>query len=410
MKRPIAIGLSPNLEKDDICLVLKNLFSFSFLFKQKENLDALSSWFEKNYHNPSFFFNSARSGLYSALLSLKIKKGDQVLVQAFTCVAVVDPVLWTGATPVFVDINQENLGMDPIDLEKKISKKAKAIILQHTFSLPAQIEAITKIAQKHNLSVIEDCAHGLKVKYKNQYLGSFADLSVFSFGRDKAVSSVSGGALLINNKKYLKTIEKNYQRLSSPSFFSQIKEYLHPLLMAIILPFYHFLSLGKILLFFCISLRILNRPVYQEEMEGKKPKAFPQKISPSQTALILNQLNKIERFNQTRRNDCRLYKEHFQQNIIKTNDYPLLRYPLLVGERDTLLQKAKKKKMILGNWYHHVVDPQGVDLKKIKYYHNCPKSQYVAQHIINLPTYPTLTREQINKVINFIKQEATLLK
>lgn len=410
MIRPIAIGLAPNLEIDDIVLAFKNIILGKIFDNSNEELFKLATWFKKNLKQESIFlFNSGRSALFTALSSIGLGSGDEVIVQAFTCVAVPNAVIWSGAKPVFVDITKENLGIDLKDLEKKISKNTKAIIVQHTFGIPAKIEEILIIAKKYNLCVIEDCAHCMRVKYKEKFLGSYSDFSVYSFGRDKAVSSVFGGALSVNNKKYIDKVNQIYANIPYPSKLWVFKQHFHSILMGVVLPLYNFLKIGKLILYFFQQANLLTFPVYREEKFAEKPKDFPKKLAASLAILAFSQLKKIDRFNLTRKNFVSKYNKLFSKNRIKTNSYPLLRYPLLIGERDLILEKGKRERITLGNWYSNVVDPKGVDFEKINYSY-CPTAEYVAQYIINLPTYPNLTEKDYNKVISLFKRETLTFK
>jgi len=91
--------------------------------------------------------------------------------------------------------------MDPTKIEALITDQTKAIMIQHTLGIPADIDAIRDICQRHHLLFIEDCAHALGASYKGQKCGTFGDMAIFSFGRDKIISSVNGGALLIKNER-----------------------------------------------------------------------------------------------------------------------------------------------------------------------------------------------------------------
>ncbi len=95
------------------------------------------------------------------LNSLGLEKDSEVLLQAFTCNAAVNPIIWSGLKPVFVDVNEETFNMDAEDLRRKISSKSKAVMVQHTFGLPAYMDEILEICQQNNLILIEDCAHSL---------------------------------------------------------------------------------------------------------------------------------------------------------------------------------------------------------------------------------------------------------
>ena len=102
-------------------------------------------------------FDSGRTALFFALQALGIKEGDEVLVQAYTCIVVTNAIRFTGATPVFVDVN-DNYNINSKECKKKITPKTKAIIVQHTFGLPADIEALVDIAKEQDIKIIEDCA------------------------------------------------------------------------------------------------------------------------------------------------------------------------------------------------------------------------------------------------------------
>src|SRR3989338_1760951 len=161
--RPIAISLSPNTEIDDLFLAFKSLLNLVVWKKGKYSF-LLETWFRKYFYTEKvFLFNSGRSALFSVLKGMNLGKGDEVIVQGFTCTAVPDPILWCGAKPIFVDIDA-SLNIDNEKLEKSITKKTKAIIVQHTFGIPADIKKIKEITQKYNIILIEDCAHSLGAK------------------------------------------------------------------------------------------------------------------------------------------------------------------------------------------------------------------------------------------------------
>ena len=230
MNNPIAISLSPNTDKKDVQEAVRVMFS-PWSWKDGSAIGKVESWFKHEYAaGASVSFNSGRSALYALLKSFEIKEGDEVILQAFTCVAVCDAILWCGVKPVFVDIDR-TLNVDPTDLEKKITSETRAIIVQHTFGIPAQIKEISVIAKKHNLILIEDCAHCLGAAVENRKLGTFGDAAFFSFGRDKIVSSVFGGLAIIkpNFKTEIKNLKKMHEDLSFPSYGWIFQQIVHPI-------------------------------------------------------------------------------------------------------------------------------------------------------------------------------------
>jgi perosamine synthetase len=152
--------------------------------------------------------NSGTSALQAALYALDIKNGDEVLLPSFTFVATANSVLSVGAKPVFVDILPENYTMDPDDLEKKITRRSKAIIPVHLYGNIAHMQEISEIARKHNLEVIEDAAQSLGTTYKGKQSGTFSIMGCFSMYAAKVVTSGEGGAIVTNDRGIFDKLRK----------------------------------------------------------------------------------------------------------------------------------------------------------------------------------------------------------
>jgi len=134
--------------------------------------------------------------LHLALLALEIGSGDEVIIPDFGYVAYANSILYVGAIPVLVDIEGSSWGIDPIQVLKKITPKTKAIIIVHNYGLAGDIDALLEISKKFNIKIIEDAAEGISGKYKNKMMGSFGDISTFSFFGNKILTSGEGGAVL----------------------------------------------------------------------------------------------------------------------------------------------------------------------------------------------------------------------
>jgi dTDP-4-amino-4,6-dideoxygalactose transaminase len=146
--------------------------------------------------------NNGTAVLLAAFHSLEIKPGDEILVPSATFWASVLPMLWVGAVPVFCDAEGERLGLDPSDLERKITDKTRAIVVVHLFGLPSKMTEIYKVAEKYNLKIIEDAAHGHGAYWRGKPCGSLGDISVFSLQGDKLAPAGEGGIFLTNNYEY----------------------------------------------------------------------------------------------------------------------------------------------------------------------------------------------------------------
>lgn len=137
--------------------------------------------------------------IHLALLTLGIKSGDEVIVPSFTYVASANPVVMTGAKPVFVDSEFDSWQMDPKDVVLKITDRTKAVIVPHMYGHPCNMDALSKICKKHKLYLIEDCAEAIGSQYHGKMIGSFGDISCFSFFGNKTITCGEGGMVVTNN-------------------------------------------------------------------------------------------------------------------------------------------------------------------------------------------------------------------
>lgn len=144
--------------------------------------------------------NSASASLHLALICANIKKSDEVITPSLTFIATNHPILMVGAKPVFCDINYDTLCADPLDVEKKITKKTKAIIIVHYGGHPVDLDPIIALCKKNNIVLIEDCAHGVGAYYKGKHVGSVGDFGCFSFSAVKNLTTGDGGILTAQNK------------------------------------------------------------------------------------------------------------------------------------------------------------------------------------------------------------------
>lgn len=379
----ITTGLSPNVERDDLRLATKTLLQpwlWRYGQAEAELQAALQRFFQTDAVYP---VNSGRTALLILLEALHLSTNDEVLVQAFTCNAVANPILWAGAKPVYVDIEADSYTMSPTDLAKKITPRAKVLIIQHTFGTPAKLAELLAIAKQHQLYVIEDCAHSLGARYRGQLLGTFGDAAIFSFGRDKVISSVYGGAVLTKQPLIVPT-------LPSPSLFWTKQQLLHPLVTQL-----------RPLLPIAQKLKIISLAVTAGERLGRQPHYFPARLPNGLARLALHQFNKLERFNGHRQTLAAFYYQQLnQQHWFADSIY--LRYTLPVLDRVAVLAEAKQHGIILGDWYSAVVVPG--ELQQFGYVAgSCPVAERLAATVINLPTHIGITAKHAKQICALVK-------
>jgi dTDP-4-amino-4,6-dideoxygalactose transaminase len=146
--------------------------------------------------------NSCTAALHLSMLAIDIKPGDEVIVPAMTFASTASVVIHAGGTPVFADCEKDTMNIDPGDIERKISPKTKAIIPVHFAGRACNMDAIMDIANRHDLKVVEDCAHAIETEYQGKKAGTFGDLGCFSFYVTKNIVTGEGGMAITDNEEY----------------------------------------------------------------------------------------------------------------------------------------------------------------------------------------------------------------
>lgn len=151
--------------------------------------------------------NSCTAAMHLSLIVSKIGRGDEVITTPLTFSATANVISHVGAKPVFADVEKDTGNIDVLEIEKKITKKTKAIMPVHLYGRPCKMDEILKLARKHNLIVIEDAAHALGTVYKGKKIGTIGDFTCFSFYATKNLTTGEGGIISTRNKKWADLIE-----------------------------------------------------------------------------------------------------------------------------------------------------------------------------------------------------------
>jgi dTDP-4-amino-4,6-dideoxygalactose transaminase len=151
--------------------------------------------------------NSCTAALHLSMLAIGIKTGDEVIVPTMTFAATANVVIHSGGIPVFADCERDTMNIDPEDIERKITSKTRAIIPVHFAGRPCNMDAIMDIAKKHNLKIVEDCAHAIETEYHGEKAGTFGDIGCFSFYVTKNIVTGEGGMAITDNEDYANMIK-----------------------------------------------------------------------------------------------------------------------------------------------------------------------------------------------------------
>jgi perosamine synthetase len=148
--------------------------------------------------------SSGTAGLHLCIRALGIGPGDEVIVPSFTFIAAANAIRYEGATPVFVDIDSQSLNLDPVRVEEAITTRTRAIIVVHTFGVPAEMDALLDIAERHHLRIIEDACEAIGAEYDGRRVGAFGDVAVFAFYPNKQITTGEGG-MVVTRDQHLAT-------------------------------------------------------------------------------------------------------------------------------------------------------------------------------------------------------------
>ena len=170
-------------------------------------------------------FNSGTSALHAVLLACGIQDGEEVIVPSFTFIATANSVLFVNAKPVFADIEKETYGLDPTDVERKITKKTKAIMPMHYGGSSCQIRALKEIAEDHKLLLLEDAAESLGARINGELVGSFGDAAMFSFCGNKVITTGEGGMIVTDQREIYEKLKliRSHGRLETEDYFTSVR-------------------------------------------------------------------------------------------------------------------------------------------------------------------------------------------
>jgi dTDP-4-amino-4,6-dideoxygalactose transaminase len=346
--------------KDEIdTAVLKVLESTQFVLGNE--VKALEQEFA-DYCNANYGIavNTGTSALHLALLAAGIGAGDEVITVPFTFVATVAAICYTGATPVFVDIDPVSFTIDVSQIEKAITERTKAILPVHLYGQPADMEPILDIARRHGLVVIEDAAQAHGAEYKGQRVGSIGDIGCFSFYPGKNLGAYGeGGAVVTSNPEYAKT-------MTMLRDWGQERRYHHVL------------------------------KGYNYRMDG------------IQGAILRVKLRYLEAWTEARRTHAANYDQLLTESGVSTPTVmPYSRhvyhiYAVRSPHRDALQQKLQEQGVQTGIHYPIPVHLQPAYADLGYQLGDFPHSEAASREVLSLPLYPEFTTELQTQVVKAV--------
>lgn len=313
------------------------------------------------YHNVSAALGvaSGTDALHLSIDAFGIGEGDEVITTPFTFFATAEAIIYTGATPVFVDVEPDTLNIDVRQIEKKITFRTKAIIPVHIFGHPADMEEISKIAKKYNLRIIEDCAQAFGASINGKKVGSFGDAGCFSFYPSKNLGAYGdGGMITINDASMADEIKKLRNHGS--------------------------------------------KGAYRHESVG-----FNSRLDEMQAGILLVKFKRIDEYNKKRRENASLYTKLLSEKVVCPKEkagchHVYHQYTIMTPKRDVLQEKLKSEGISSVVYY-----PIPLHLQEALAYlgykeGDFPVTEKAAREVLSLPMNPFLSREVVEKIAGIV--------
>ena len=374
--------------------VLKALFSIG----SRKDIKNLKNLLEERYQGKSVLFYKGREALSLALKILNLPKESEIAINGFTCIAVFNAIRYAGFEPLCLDLalpagrQEETGGLDftakTLENSLKSKKNIKVVIVQNTLGYPCDIERIENLCRKHKLTLIEDLAHCVGTVYEDgREAGTVGDLVVLSFSQDKVIDAVSGGALVVRNKKY---------KVSEPKFKApknQWKDRLYPRFTYRIRLSYR-LGLGKLYHFLLKHLNLIPNVLNESFYDYYSlPRWY--------CKMVLYEFSRLNEQLVHRKKIANIYTSKLPNKVLMFNREKTkkavslssnLRFPIFMDNRSELIKKLKRHGIYLSDIWYTDVAPE------------CPNAVADSKIILNLPTHINVSEQNAKRISYLINQ------
>jgi dTDP-4-amino-4,6-dideoxygalactose transaminase len=358
----------------------------------------------------AFAFWKGRVALYAILKALDAGAGDEIIVPGYTCVMNVNPIKYLGAKPIYVDIEPTTFNINVDLLKGKITSKTKAIIAQHTYGYPCDMDSIMNIASKNGVPVIEDCCLALGSRYKGRLVGTFGKAAYFSFQWNKPYTTGLGGMAITCDNNLAEKIESLCaEEMCQPlrkeivMLWAQLVVYrlfVYPRTTAFIQRLFRYLT----------QKEIVVGSSSTSEFNPAMACDFFKAASFVQGRYGLRHLKKFEKNLTHRKEMAQLYDRLLEEKGWPARQYDtsiiqpiMVRYPVRIARKDEALAEASKAGIELGSWFECPLHPIETPLAAYDYHLGmCPEAEKASNEVVNMPLHLRANETTAKRTVEFI--------
>jgi len=377
---------SVTLDRDDLLIAKSQLNDRENWFAHdivKEYENEFAKWNGSKY---AFAFMGGRVALSACIYALNLKPDDEVILPGYTCVVVPNAFHFAGVKTVYSDIELDTYGLDASLIEEKITSKTKVILLHHLYGIVCRdYEQIIKIAKRHNLYVIEDCSPSTGAVFNNKKVGNLGDVAIYSSEQSKVFTTIQGGMAVTNDDLLAERLKEYYDQAGYPD-----EELIDKQLQSVMINYYSYKDSQRWWKGELIRLLYRNKIIIsttKEEEQGIKPHYYGKKMPSPIAAIGLNQLKKIDLYNEQRRQTAKKWDKWCDNNgykkpLIIQNSVPVyLRYPVMVEpeKKSDTSWAYKELGVSLGVWFVSNIHPASWRVE------GCPNADRAVKQCVNFP-------------------------
>jgi len=372
--------------------------------------EALSSYFGSRFVTT---YGAGRMAFYCLLRAMRLREGDEILLPGYNCIVIPNAIRFAGLRPVYVDIRERDYNIDPELIEAGLTARTRAIVVQHSFGIPSDMDAVGEICRRRGLPLIEDCAHAIGATLDGRKLGTIGYAGFYSTEATKMYSTEKGGILVTNDAELGGRIRDEYEQLPGrPGPYERMMARRFMVRCITERPSFTLPMAAARILDVASRVRWLTRvdsydaEDYAGELSGRRSDPYPCRLSGVMALAGLRQLRRMESDLAHRRRLATELERILPRKGAQIAAYDRqrakpswVRFPFLVNDVGAWSDRLSRCGLKPGFWLNDPCHPRGSNHEFAMYQRgSCPVAERVAAHILNVPVHSRVRPSRIRRL------------